>query len=489
MTTEAVTADPAFNASTTLADLATNQSVVLPWPGVPCCGPIGEVWLMPWRLWAATLGVLCIQLLLCVGANSLLITTILLSPSLKTPPNALLVSIGANNLLLGLAIMLSIIDLLTSGAAVPDTRLLVASPATTRALGDVQLFLVVWCLMQYWSIFSGISYYRTKTLRRPSMSPRNRCRIIRSSLILGWVISALFSLFWTLSSRHEISAVTWDPFRACVPNKALLSLARFNFKQTIVLFCIILLFVIGALIIGFSYHLIFKTLYVARPLCHNRVSPWARASSFSSDENDLTFGGRRSYRPMDMSWTKSPFTITSGIIGENIMIHYQNNTETLSFDVRALENPLRAARIPHSHRTLHGTVSNASTTSMKSRVEFSDISPAGELQRVSHFKNTRALRTYSLHRERVSLSAATKNSLVMLLTYFTCSLPMALSSLPGVLGASSVTHVTVPLAFTRLLFYMNAPAYPIWYLVFSRRVRKCLHRLVDRLLIHTHIRK
>ena len=87
------------------------------------------------------------------------------------------------------------------------------------------------------------------------------------------------------------------------------------------------------------------------------------------------------------------------------------------------------------------------------------------------------------------MSYATKNSSVMILTYVTCTLPMVLCALPGVLPTDAPWDISVPMMFARLAFYLNAPAYPLWYLVFSRRVRKCLTRMCENLLIYLHLKK
>lgn len=77
----------------------------------------------------------------------------------------------------------------------------------------------------------------------------------------------------------------------------------------------------------------------------------------------------------------------------------------------------------------------------------------------------------------------------MILTYVTCSLPTIICAIPGVLRVETPGDVSVPLMFCRIVFYLNAPAYPLWYLIFSKRVRKCLGRMTENWLVGLHLKK
>ena len=105
-------------------------------------------------------------------------------------------------------------------------------------------------------------------------------------------------------------------------------------------------------------------------------------------------------------------------------------------------------------------------------------------------KNNCALRNQSMRRDRVSLSSATKNSLIMVSMFVMCSLPMLICSIPGVVQpGGSITRMTAPLLVCRIVFLLNGPVYPIWYLAFSKRVRKCLHNLYENVLLHYNLRQ
>jgi hypothetical protein len=182
------------------------------------------------------------------------------------------------------------------------------------------------------------------------------------------------------------------------------------------------------------------------------------------------------------------------LLQETFVVHYQKSNHTLAFeDIFALENPILAATM-HSSRTqkrqLHMTLSATSTTSTRSKCpDFTDISPSADLQRFQTLKNSSALNKQSWRRDRVSLSSATKNSMVMLGAYLVCSLPLFICSIPNVLAGTVAGDRVLVLAFCRYLFYLNAPIYPIWYLFFSNRVRKCMGRVYETILIRLRIRR
>ena len=155
-----------------------------------------------------------------------------------------------------------------------------------------------------------------------------------------------------------------------------------------------------------------------------------------------------------------------------------------------VNSPFCTHRVTSFYTLLQSQLSNASNTSCKSRyAEFTDISPSGEVERLERLKNKCALRNQTLRKDRISLSYATKNSIVMILTYLTCSLPMILCALPGVLNSETPDDIGVPQMYCRILFYLNAPAYPLWYLMFSRRVRKCLGRMSEHWMIRLHLKR
>ena len=431
-------------------------------------------WVMSRSCYVITLTLLSLEASLALLSNSLLIVTIRYSPSLKTPPNSQLISICVNNLLLVLNMILGLVSLYISSSTRPSVLY------TLDVLGNLQLFLTSTSCLQYWCIFSAIGFYRCTTLHRPSMSTRTRKTIVCRSIWIGWFLSTFSGMMLALAFRSSKTIINWNPFRQRIVYDKIPPLTLY---QSLALLLLLGVFLGGLIMLVSSYYRIFRMLYVNRPFCQNRVYPLVRNASISSEDNDLTLAVRPSYRPTIAFPSPTPFTISGNTFGDNsLTVHFNKSGNSVSMDFTALENPIRAHRFstvpqPLPHQQLQQQTSNASRNSIPN-AEFTDISPVGEMQRSQRFKTTCALRNQSMKRERLSLGGATKNSLVMLLTYFLFSFPMVLVSIPGLLPTTTAFSIALPILCCRLIFFINSPAYPIWYLIFSRRVRKCLHRLI-----------
>ena len=70
----------------------------------------------------------------------------------------------------------------------------------------------------------------------------------------------------------------------------------------------------------------------------------------------------------------------------------------------------------------------------------------------------------------------------MLIAYCTCSLPLIIVSVPEPAWKLRATHRLQLLIICRILFFLNAPVYPLWYLSCSRTVKNCFNRLWEGLL-------
>lgn len=401
---------------------------------------------------------------------------------MQTPPNAHLVNICVTNLSLCIGMLLSIASLLCQ------------SPGVERVLGDLQLFVCVTCFLQYWSIFADIGFYRCKTIKRPSMPLRRRRRMIVRSIIVGWVGAIVLGIVVTVVFADGHSTVSWNPFRRRIATAGSAWNQPMDVRQTVALYAVLLAIAGCVVMLVKSYYCIFKTLYRAWPLWRTRVAPWTRTGSLSSDGGEWPRPNRRAYRPEEQACNRSVFTISSGgtTAADNFVVHFQKPNHSLTLDeIFALETPLNAhvQIIRSAHRHLQPTLSNTSLPARRRYLEFSDISPGAELVRFQRIKNNCAMRTQSLRSDRGSLSGATRNSLIMIGIFLLCSAPLCVCAVPGVLVTSSVGTVTTTLLFCRLTFYVNAPLYPIWYLMFSKRVRKCLHKLYETILVRMNIRQ
>lgn len=450
-------------------------------------------WCMSESLFVSVNIILLGLLLTGIASNALLIATICYSPSLKTPPNTHLVNICANNLLICACTLCSFVSfmLYLSKEACGHCDL--------NVLGNLQLFLTATCFMQYCTIFSSIGYYRCKTVKQPSISVKVRSKIIIRSIVFGWLISLIVGVTLTASFQNSLTSLTWNPFQKCFHTsdldrlKEALESYQIGFLYTTFF---IVIFTTGIIIK--SYYYILKTLFRAHHVCRNKVTPdERRTSSLTSDGNDIMATSQRSYKLDESSDVspRPPFTVTNGqVLIDNFMVHYQKGSNSTSIvdEAFALENPLKAMQILSQKKApLTSQLSNVSQGSTKTcgRPEFTDISPGAELHRFQYMKNKRALQNQCLRRDRIGLGGATKNSIIMISTFTVCSIPAFICSFPGLLSTKTVPDVTLPLLLCQLVFFLNAPAYPIWYLVFSKRVRKCLLKMYDDMLIKVKIKQ
>ncbi|ELU08429.1 hypothetical protein CAPTEDRAFT_217947 [Capitella teleta] len=459
------------------------------------CGGLNAstgVWVMPSPLVHTAAAVIGIEALLSLTLNTILIATINHSPNLKTPPNSLLLNICVNNLVVVLSMVCSLVTLAESGD-VSNSWLLETST-------DLQEFLTALCFMQYWWIFAAIGHYRCKTLRKPALPLRVRCRIIYRTIVAGWVLSVLLALALALSFKGNASIMSWNSFRRCVneTETELLQHAPNDGQIAILALALVAVAACGVVIIS-SYFFIMKTLIKAQPVGNNRVSPWAVPPSISiDDQGGESDTNKRSYCPQNEpcsgDW-KEPYCISNGEVTKDFVVHYSKSTQSLAvIENSALDNPLRTHQAsPHlplcsilpdaPHADVHNQQESARTTA------FTDISPSAQLQRFQRMKNSCALRNQSWKRDRVSLTSATKNSMAMIVTFGFTSMPLLVCTIPGVLGANSTEHVSVTLLYCRLAFFLNSAVYPIWYLIFSKQVRKCFGTMIENMLIKLKLRQ
>ena len=415
--------------------------------------------------------------------NSLLLMTIYHSPHLRTPPNFHLVNISINNIFLCISLVFSLVTVSAKAETINNLT----------TMSGIQLFVVTNCSLQYLAAFASIGIYRNITMRKHSMSLKLRKRIVCRSIVCSWIVSFLISLVYSFSfiRNDNVLCDTLNPFQRTFYECE--EASGNTTEQVIVLMIILISYIIGLFIVLRSYYTICKTLNITGMFGRSRVSPWNRTQSLSSDSTSETPAPRQ-YSPAEKNDREStkPFSVSESV-GE-FVVHYQKNEHTLAFeDIFALENPILATRLQkklNEKKPLSATLSNTSTATTKSRTcNFTDISPDADLQRIQNIKNASALRNQSLRRDRMSLSSATKNSLMMFVAYIFCSMPFVICSVPGVLRNLSGQSRVLILVVCRLLFCMNACVYPTWYLIFSKRVRKCLLRVFDNILIKLHIRR
>ena len=478
--------------------------------------------------------VLLILLVVCgFLLNGLLVATILCSPNLKTPPNLHLVNAAVVNLLA------------MSGAVMCLVSLGLHDDEALRRLGVALLFIRSVCFLEYCAISTAIGYYRYKTVQKLNFLPRNRAGLVGRSTALGWCASSIVAFVLTLSFRKTNTSLTWNAFRPEVREEELVMLTSLDSQHKTFVALYVITYCVLMIVIAKCYCYILRILYNATPKGKSRVYPMQRHrhSSDSSDVTDLFGASSRSYRPeiisVDVRGAQSsagvssasppiaftsassmshPFVISSLESYEYFIVHYRHQSQTVLIDEGfALENPIKAQKLISSRTgtlftsvyemnqgsnaigltrtSLEHTLSNGSansnvTSSRKRILEFTDISQGAELKRMQRIKNKQALRSLSIKTERKNLGSTTKNSLVMLGVFTVLSFPMFVCSIPGCLDADmGVTSFNNTLMFTQVVFFFNVVACPLWYLLFSRRVRKCALKLVDNSLLKLHLRK
>ncbi|XP_021370400.1 uncharacterized protein LOC110461301 [Mizuhopecten yessoensis] len=444
------------------------------------------VWNLP--LYAVIVSVIYLSLDVVFGllTNTLLIVIIYHSPSLRTPPNSHLVNISINNILLCVCILFS----LTTVSARP------ADSINSRILTGVQLFLTSVCSMQYLCTFASIGFYRNHTMQKPSLTLKVRRTIVSRSIIISLMITYLLGLVFTLAFLRDDNqaASTLNPFQRRFQVSAVPSAVYLTADQLCALGFISIVYTVGLIIIFRCYYNICRTLNITGTIGRNRILPLNRNFSLSSDATgDCNMHTRTAYAPDDPDSFGRPYSISCDDLDSSVVVHYKRNEHLLAFeDIFALENPILASNLRNQMNQklpLHPSLSNSSSNSTRSRFpDFADISPGADLQRLQALKNNSALKKQTLRRDRLSLSSATKNSMIMLTAYISCTFPLLFCSIPGILNGVGANRVIV-LLFFRLLFYLNVCIYPLWYLLFSKRVRKCMFRLFENVLICLKVRR
>lgn len=425
-------------------------------------------WYIPYAAQLISAIYLSIGLVIGLITNTLLILVICLSPTLKTPPNYHLVNISCNNVLLSLCMLFSTLSIF--GVKDRSGTFFIA----------IQLFLIENCTMQYFATFASIGIYRNITLNKPGLSLRIRKRIVRRSISISWFVTCLLSMIYTVTfmDKDSLLCITLTPFQetfnVCQEPDNLLEPGK------ICMAVIICFFYLVALISTLSsYYTISKELNIIKPKTTNKILPLSRAMSISSED---TCDPQNHYQiePNSQNGSLHVYTIQCSESDETV-VHYQKNENMVAFeDVFALQNPIVAQHMNNFKRPLQSTLSNASTQSRTSKLDFTDISPNADLQRFQMMKNNSALRNQTLRRDRISVRSATKNSFIMFSGYLLSSLPLIICSVPYAASRPEAEETRVYIfLFLRFLFYANGFVSSTWYLLFSKRVRKCLIKLIE----------
>ena len=450
--------------------------------------PLAGNWSIPEPVVILSMTYVGFNLLTSLSTNCLLILIINYSPSLRTPANSHLINICANNLVMCLCMAISIVTMF----APVDTE------EKINILTGFHVFFITNCFLQYLGTFASIGHYRSRIIRTPSMSMRVRRQIIARSLTSSWAVSLVMSLMVCLCHVEEdmFACLTLNPFKRTF---FICTDVHIPVKRLTVMSLCVCVFVLIFIVILNAYIRIFKALIQGGPFGRNRILPVSRSFSIPSEPGDVQTHIACIYTENGhVTESDKHLYAVNGKKKKDTerVVHFQKHEQinVMSFeDILALENPILAAKLRRQmfqKRPLCLTQSNTSNASMKSKgPEFTDISAGADLQRYQNHKNKSALRNHFLKRDKAGFKSATKNSIVMLTSYLVCSMPMFVCLFPHVLLHVQQNHRVLLLMFTELTFYLNAPLYSLWYLIHNRRVRKCLNRVLETLLIKLNFRR
>ena len=145
---------------------------------------MNETWVMPDMSITIICIVLFVEFTISTATNTLLMVTILFSPRLRTPPNTQLISVCANDLLISLTILMSMVSMLHISTNKIDPH-----DVAKNIFHNCLVFLKLLTFAQYFCSFTSIGYYRSKTLRHPTLSLSTRQKLISRWITGGWILS------------------------------------------------------------------------------------------------------------------------------------------------------------------------------------------------------------------------------------------------------------------------------------------------------------
>jgi len=300
----------------------------------------------------------------------------------------------------------------------------------------------------------------------------------------------------TLTFYESTTTVGWNAFRKVRFTDDSGFVVSLSASQILSLTALMLSICINCAVICRCYFCLLKTFFRFCPRPKNSVYPEDRQYSISSVDsaNSLPITYQTSgSNTVSRTANCRLFQISNESSKDSIVIHYCKEPKPTS-NIVVLDYATRGKIIQSNHGSLQTPAENFGAFPEEvlpdsgSAPGFTDISPGAELHRIQLMKNMCALRNQSWRRERMNVTSATKNSMVMMGTFVLCSFPLFFCSVPGILPTSSITIVQYPLLFSHLAFNINAPAYPIWYLIFSKRVRKCFQNLYEDILIKLNMK-
>ncbi|XP_078572267.1 uncharacterized protein LOC144859461 [Branchiostoma floridae x Branchiostoma japonicum] len=430
--------------------------------------------------------------------NLLLGGTLALTPSLRTPPNALLMNICVTSVVLCVSMAMQLPSVLDPERPLPDN------------VCDTVLFLDSLCGIEYWFSFISIAVYRIKTLHDTQFSVRYKKTLAAVCISAGWLVALLFSTIITARDAKDT-----DRLLACPFSKVLrIRPGPTQKNSTLFTVCVLLvtLCLSGFLVIVYAYINVFKK---AKPLKYSRTkinqvnplepangtrqasvkhSPVASVHEMVVLENRLPHNDLPFYRTQHViAWAGTdPAERPAAAPESNV-----NFSAIVCKDRRSTQGSLPSVSDDMETSDISGTM-----TSYKYRMSrpvkqqvLQQVENKLENPSANHRDAALTLaRTYSRRKkDRLGRTPtdqmAARNSIAMVVIYIIFTVPIIVLTFQDLVGVEERLDNVLSQRTCKLIFYVNGTAYPVWYLLFSPTVRNCIKSVIESALVYLSARK
>ncbi|XP_035689565.1 uncharacterized protein LOC118424865 [Branchiostoma floridae] len=430
--------------------------------------------------------------------NLLLGGTLALTPSLRTPPNALLMNICVTSVVLCVSMAMQLPSVLDPERPLPDN------------VCDTVLFLDSLCGIEYWFSFISIAVYRIKTLHDTQFSVRYKKTLAAVCISAGWLVALLFSTIITARDAKDT-----DRLLACPFSKVLrIRPGPTQKNSTLFTVCVLLvtLCLSGFLVIVYAYINVFKK---AKPLKYSRTkinqvnplepangtrqasvkhSPVASVHEMVVLENRLPHNDLPFYRTQHViAWAGTdPAERPAAVPESNV-----NFSAIVCKDRRSTQGSLPSVSDDMETSDISGTM-----TSYKYRMSrpvkqqvLQQVENKLENPSANHRDAALTLaRTYSRRKkDRLGRTPtdqmAARNSIAMVVIYIIFTVPIIVLTFQDLVGVEERLDNVLSQRTCKLIFYVNGTAYPVWYLLFSPTVRNCIKSVIESALVYLSARK
>ncbi|CAH1237830.1 Hypp5454 [Branchiostoma lanceolatum] len=430
--------------------------------------------------------------------NMLLGGTLALTPSLRTPPNALLMNICVTSLVLCVSMAMQLSSVLDPLRPLPGP------------VCDAVLFLDSLCGIEYWFSFISIAVYRIKTLHDTQFSVRYKKTLAAVCISAGWLVALLFSTIITARDAKDTDRLLSCPFSKVLrirPGPTQKNSTLFTVCVLLVTLCLS-----GFLVIVYAYINVFKK---AKPLKYSRTkinqvnplepangtrqapvkhSPVASVHEMVVLENRLPHNDLPFYRTQHViAWAGSDPAERAAAAADNNV----NFSAIVCKDRRSTHGSLPSVSDDMETSDISGTM-----TSYKYRMSrpvkqqvLQQVENKLENPNATHRDAALALaRTYSRRKkDRLGRTPtdqmAARNSIAMVVIYIIFTVPIIVLTFQDLVGVEERLDNVLTQRTCKLIFYVNGTAYPVWYLLFSPTVRNCIKSVIESALVYLSARK